>query len=61
MDLNTASEKELEALPTIGNKKAKLISEYVKKNRINSIDDLRNIKGIGDETIEALKNEVEIK
>ena len=61
MDINTASEKELEALPTIGQKKAKLITEYIRKNKINSIDDLRNIKGIGDETIEALKSEVDIK
>ena len=61
MDINTASEKELESLPTIGQKKAKLITEYIRKNKINSIDDLRNIKGIGDETIEALKSEADIK
>ena len=61
MDINKVSEKELKALPTIGDKKAKLISEYIKKNKVNSIDDLRNIEGIGDETIEALKSEVDIK
>lgn len=61
MNINTASEKELESLPTIGRKKAKLIAEYIKEHKINSIDELRNIKGIGDETIEALKSEVDIK
>ena len=61
MNINTASEKELESLPTIGEKKAKLIAEYIKVHKITSIDELRNIKGIGCETIESLKSEVDAK
>lgn len=58
INLNTASEKQLESLPGIGEKRAKLITQYIRKNKINSVDDLRNIKGIGDEIIQNLKSEV---
>ncbi len=44
VDLNSASPKELEALPGIG---AKTAEEIVKARPFKSVDDLKNVKGIG--------------
>ena len=56
ININTASEKELQRLPQIGPAKAKLITEYRNKNgKFNNIEDLLKIKGIGKKTLEKLK------
>lgn len=56
LDLNTATEAELDALPAVGPSRARAIIEY---RRIHgdfaSVDDLGKVKGIGDKTLAELK------
>jgi competence ComEA-like helix-hairpin-helix protein len=55
VDINSATEKELIALPGVGAKTAK---EIVAARPFKTIDDLKNVKGIGDKTFEKLKAHV---
>ena len=55
VDINNASEKELTTLPGIGAKTAK---EIVAGRPFKTVDDLKNVKGIGDKTFEKLKAHV---
>ena len=56
ININAASENELQKLPRIGPAKAKLIIEYRNaKGNFNSIDELLKVKGIGEKTLEKLK------
>ena len=56
VNLNTATVEELTTLPKIGEKTAQLIINYRKeKGRINSPEDLLNIKGIGEKTLARIK------
>lgn len=58
INLNTATKEELMSLDGIGESKAEAIIEYRKTNKFQSIDDLKNVKGIGDKTYENLKDEL---
>lgn len=56
LDLNTATEAELDALPGVGPNRAQAIIEHRSKNGpFASVEDLRNVKGIGDKTFADLK------
>ena len=55
VDINSATEKELITLPGIGAKTAK---EIVSARPFKTVDDLKNVKGIGDKTFEKLKGQV---
>jgi competence ComEA-like helix-hairpin-helix protein len=55
VDINSATEKELTTLPGVGSKTAK---EIVAARPFKTIDDLKNVKGIGDKTFEKLKAHV---
>ncbi|MCT7646662.1 ComEA family DNA-binding protein [Aliarcobacter butzleri] len=65
INLQTASKEELMSIKGIGEKKAEQIMEYRKTNTIKSADDLKNIKGFGDNIVanvkEQAKNEVNEK
>jgi competence protein ComEA len=59
VNLNTASQAELEALQGIGPAKAKAIIEYREKNgAFVSVDDLKKVGGIGSGTIKQLRDVV---
>ena len=56
LDLNVATEAELDALPGVGPNRAQAIIEHRSKNGpFASVEDLRNVKGIGDKTFAELK------
>jgi competence protein ComEA len=56
LDLNSATETELDALPGVGPSRAQAIIEHRAKNGpFASVEDLRNVKGIGDKTFAELK------
>ena len=61
ININTASKEELITLPKIGNVKADAIISYRKDNgNFNSIDEIKNVKGIGDSLFEAIKDYITI-
>jgi competence protein ComEA len=62
VDLNTASLEQLVSLPGVGKKKAAAIIEYrAKHGKFNSVNDLVNVKGVGDKMLQKLKSQIETK
>jgi competence protein ComEA len=57
LDLNAATEKEMEALPGIGPERARSImaSRNARGGRFRRLDDLLEIKGIGPETVDKIR------
>lgn len=56
VNINEASESELEALPGVGPATAKAIVDYRTQNgRFRSVDDLLNVRGIGPAKLEQIK------
>lgn len=61
VNVNTASESELTALPGVGPAKAKAIVEYRKQHgSFKTLDELKNVKGIGEGIFSKLKNEATV-
>ncbi|TDW31525.1 helix-hairpin-helix domain-containing protein [Cryobacterium psychrophilum] len=57
VNLNTGSLSDLDTLPHVGPMMAQRIIDYRTANgRFTSVDDLRNVTGVGDKTFEALKD-----
>ena len=62
VNLNTATQSELEAVKGLGPAKAKAIIEYREsKGAFKSMDDLDNVKGFGKASIEKLKGELTVE
>ena len=55
ININTASADVLMSLPGIGEVYAKRIVEYRNTKKFSSIEEIKNIQGIGDKTFEKLK------
>ena len=56
VNINTASPSELEALPGIGPAKAKAIVDYRQQHgAFKSVEELKNVKGIGEGIFSKLK------
>jgi len=61
ININTASEAELDTLPGVGPARAKdIISYREEKGGFNSIEDIKNIKGIGEASFEKLKDKITV-
>jgi competence protein ComEA len=61
VNINTATQAELESLDGIGPKKALAIIDYRKKNGgFKTVDDLKNVDGIGNTTLENLRKNISI-
>ncbi|UOD35657.1 helix-hairpin-helix domain-containing protein [Deferribacteraceae bacterium V6Fe1] len=58
ININTASKEELVQLKGLGEKKAEMIIEARKVKPFASIDELKNVKGIGDKFIENNKDSI---
>ncbi len=62
LNLNTSSSQELTELPGIGPAKAEAIVEYRETNKqFKTIDDLKEISGIGEKTFEKLKDLITVQ
>jgi len=61
VNINTATQAELEGLNGIGPAKAKAIIDYRQKNGgFKSVDDLSNVKGIGPSILKKVRNDVSV-
>jgi len=61
VNLNTASQSELESVKGIGPAKAKAIIDYRTKNgNFKTVDDLKEIKGFGDKSLAKLRGELTV-
>ena len=59
VDLNTATQSQLETLDGVGPKKAQAIIEYRKKNgTFKSVNDLDKVPGFGAKTVAKLKKDI---
>ena len=62
ININTASESELEQLPGIGPSISSRIIEYRNKNgKFKSIEDIKNVTGVGDSKFEKIKDLIKVK
>lgn len=62
ININTASIESLQQIPGIGEVKAISLVEYREKNGgFKSIDEIKNISGIGDKTFEKLRDYIDIR
>lgn len=60
ININTATVDSLMSLPGIGEVYAKRIIEYRNNKKFSSIEEIKNIEGIGDKTFEKLKELITI-
>lgn len=62
VNINTANQTELETLPGIGTATAEKIIDYRSKNgKFNTIEDIQNVKGIGQAKYENIKENICVK
>lgn len=61
ININTASKEDLLKIKFIGDKKAEAIIEYRKENGgFNTVEELKNVPGIGDKIYQKIKDKIEV-
>lgn len=60
VSINSASLDELDTLPGVGPSIAQRIIDYRKEQPFRSLEDLKDVKGIGDKTFEKLKEQISL-
>ncbi len=60
ININTASKDELLSLTGIGESKAEAIIKYRENNKFKSVEDIKNVSGIGDSLFDKIKNNITI-
>ncbi len=61
VNINTADEAALTSLPNVGSAKAKAIVAYrTQKGPFKSVDDLKDVPGIGDKTLQTLRDKITV-
>ena len=61
VNINTANKEKLETLPGIGETTAQKIIDYREANgKFNSIEDIKNVSGIGDAKFNSLKDKITV-
>jgi competence protein ComEA len=60
VNINTASQEELVALPGVGPAKAKAIIDYRAAHPFKTVDEVKNVRGIGDHLYESLKGKITV-
>ena len=60
VNINKATQTDLEQLPGIGPSTALKIIEYRKKNKFKVIEDIKNVNGIGDAKFEKIKDYITV-
>lgn len=60
ININQASASELTAIPGVGTVIAQRIVEYRNGARFKSIEDIKNVKGIGEATFEKMKSHITV-
>ncbi|MFR7760837.1 MAG: ComEA family DNA-binding protein, partial [Peptoniphilus grossensis] len=54
--INTADSSELQKIPGVGAKTAEKIINYRSQNPFSSIEDIKNVDGIGDKKFESMED-----
>jgi competence protein ComEA len=60
VNLNTATQEELVALPGVGPAKAKAIIDYRTAHPFKTVDEVKNVRGIGDHLYESLRGKITV-
>ena len=60
VNINSASKEELMSISGIGESKALAIIEYRNSNKFNSIEDIKNVSGIGDSLYNTIKESITV-
>lgn len=61
VNVNTATQEQLESLPGIGPALAGRILEYRRTRKFDTVDDLLQVRGIGPATLEKIREHVRVK
>ena len=61
ININSASKVQLTTLKGIGETYAQRIIDYRKDKKFNSIEEIKNVKGIGEKTFEVIKDNITIE